>query len=68
MVDKPNKAESITSPETTTTDEQDYPPVVKRKAKEPKQGEFDIVKQLQDICYNIDPNDIYRDMVKIGQG
>lgn len=66
MVDKP-KVESTISPE-AVNDEIDYPPVIKRKAKEPKQGEFDIVKQLQDICYNIDPNEIYKDMVKIGQG
>lgn len=49
-------------------EDSNYPPVIKRKAKEPKQGEFDIVKQLQEICYNSDPNDVYRDMVKIGQG
>ncbi|KAG2200533.1 hypothetical protein INT47_012319 [Mucor saturninus] len=71
VLDKP-KAETTTTtqqqPQETPTEEGDYPPVVKRKAKEPKAAEFDIVKQLQDICYNIDPNDIYRDMVKIGQG
>ncbi|OAD01730.1 hypothetical protein MUCCIDRAFT_144517, partial [Mucor lusitanicus CBS 277.49] len=40
----------------------------KRKQKEPKQQELDVVKQLKDICYTVDPNDIYKDMIKIGQG
>jgi hypothetical protein len=50
------------------TGEENYPPVVKRKAKEPNQGEIDFVKQLKEICFTVDPNDIYKDMVKIGQG
>ncbi|KAL9548662.1 hypothetical protein MBANPS3_005582 [Mucor bainieri] len=48
--------------------EENYPPVIKRKQKEPKQQELDVVKQLKDICYTVDPNDIYKDMIKIGQG
>lgn len=49
-------------------DEENYPPVIKRKAKEPNQAECDVLKQLQDICFNMDPKEIYKDMVKIGQG
>lgn len=45
-----------------------YPPAIKRKAKEPRPEEIDVVKQLQDICFNVDPNEIYKDMIKIGQG
>jgi len=48
--------------------EENYPPVIKRKQKEPKPQELDVVKQLKDICYTVDPNDIYKDMIKIGQG
>ncbi|GAA5817361.1 hypothetical protein MFLAVUS_010905 [Mucor flavus] len=65
IVDTPKRTEST---DIDQLDETNYPPVIKRKAKEPKQIEFDIIKQLQDICYNTDPNDIYKDMVKIGQG
>lgn len=50
------------------TSKENYPPVVKRIAKEPNQGEIDFVKQLEDLCFTADPNDIYKDMVKIGQG
>lgn len=64
-MDTPKRTEST---DIDQIDETNYPPVIKRKAKEPKQIEFDIIKQLQDICYNTDPNDIYKDMVKIGQG
>ncbi|KAI8644099.1 kinase-like domain-containing protein [Parasitella parasitica] len=49
-------------------EEENYPPVIKRKQKEPRQEEIDVLKQLKDICYTVDPNDIYKDMIKIGQG
>ncbi|CEP11924.1 hypothetical protein [Parasitella parasitica] len=49
-------------------EEENYPPVIKRKQKEPRQQEVDVLKQLKDICYTVDPNDIYKDMIKIGQG
>lgn len=65
-----NEAEVISAAvkEEPRTSEENYPPVVKRKAKEPNQGEIDFVKQLKAICFTVDPNDIYKDMVKIGQG
>ncbi|KAI8997052.1 kinase-like domain-containing protein [Pilobolus umbonatus] len=47
---------------------EEFPPVIKRKAKEPKQEEVDVIKQLKNICMNVDPKEIYSDMVKIGQG
>ncbi|CAO3647610.1 unnamed protein product [Mucor hiemalis] len=49
-------------------EEQEYPPAIRRKAKDPQPEKFDIVKQLQDICFNVDPNTIYKNMMKIGQG
>lgn len=49
-------------------EEQEYPPAIRRKAKDPQPEKFDIVKQLQDICFNVDPNTIYKNMIKIGQG
>ncbi|KAI8968303.1 kinase-like domain-containing protein [Mycotypha africana] len=52
----------------TKEENEKYPPVIKRKAKEPKRAESDIYKQLKSICYAQDPNEIYKDMVKIGQG
>lgn len=52
----------------TVEEEENYPPVIKRKQKDPKPQELDVVKQLKDICYTVDPNDIYKDMIKIGQG
>lgn len=48
--------------------EENYPPVIKRKQKEPKPQELDVIRQLKDICYTVDPNDMYKDMIKIGQG
>ena len=75
-IEKASLPPSPSSPVPTTTSkkaeekelEENYPPVIKRKQKEPKQQELDVVKQLKDICYTVDPNDIYKDMIKIGQG
>ncbi|KAI8090196.1 kinase-like domain-containing protein [Gilbertella persicaria] len=44
------------------------PTVSKRKAKELKKPEKDFIQQLKKICYTLNPNDIYKDMTKIGQG
>lgn len=43
-------------------------PVIKRKQKEPRPEEVDVMNQLKDICFLMNPNEIYKDMVKIGQG
>ncbi|KAI7898007.1 kinase-like domain-containing protein [Cokeromyces recurvatus] len=48
---------------------ENYPPVIKRKPKEQKKSlESDVLSQLKDICYTVNPNKIYKDMIKIGQG
>ncbi|KAI9481060.1 MAG: kinase-like domain-containing protein [Benjaminiella poitrasii] len=50
-------------------EEENYPPVIKRKPKEQSKSlESDVLNQLKDICYTVDPNEIYKDMIKIGQG
>lgn len=55
-------------PKKIEEEEENYPPAIRRKAKEPRQVECDVLIQLQNICFNMDPNEIYKDMVKIGQG
>ncbi|KAI0299257.1 kinase-like domain-containing protein [Russula brevipes] len=40
----------------------------RREKKEDKANEVDVVKLLQRICTDADPTQLYRDLVKIGQG
>jgi p21-activated kinase 1 len=40
----------------------------RRKKKEDKANDADIVKRLQQICTDADPTRLYRNLVKIGQG
>lgn len=69
VTEEPNSPIPIKSTiEKEKVEEQEYPPAIRRKAKEPQPEKFDIVKQLQDICFNVDPNTIYKNMTKIGQG
>ncbi|KAI8372403.1 serine/threonine kinase, partial [Blakeslea trispora] len=57
----------ITKEETLRTIQQ-HTIVAKRKKKESKKPEEYFIQQLKDVCRIVDPNEIYKDMNKIGQG
>lgn len=59
-----NEQVTIAAAPVITTDA----PVIKRKQKEPRPEEIDVMNQLKDICFLMNPNEIYKDMIKIGQG
>lgn len=42
--------------------------IKRRKQKTPTTQEIDVMSQLKDICFSMNPNEIYKDMTKIGQG
>ncbi|KAI8341619.1 kinase-like domain-containing protein [Choanephora cucurbitarum] len=47
---------------------QQLAPITKRKKKDSKKQEQHFIQQLKDVCHTVDPNEVYTDMAKIGQG
>lgn len=65
---EPSTPPASSSASVISTNEEEETPVVKRRQVKSTSPDKDVVSQLEEICINKDPREIYSDMVKIGQG